>query len=449
MHPNDYQERFIDLTEERAARDYPMAVEALREEKLTTLSRCEDAFAVTAKAGKKVLMARTLSRPLRYFLAKRFDGPYCVVAERMDEIRGFCAKNGLIEQFHPGYTRMVPAHHVVELHLTGCPDPLPTYHRFFTPRQNAFSQDVTELGERYIAATYEAIARRLSRMPADEPVGVAFSGGIDSTSVAMLTHRAFHQLGRNPELLRLFTLSFGEGAQDAEQAVKTARAVGLADHHEIITGDPAHLDAEAVIRVIEDYQPLDVQCAAMNMALLDGIRKRYPDWRWMIDGDGGDENLKDYPLEGTEITTHSVLNNMMLYQEGWGVHSVKHSIVYSGGLSRSYTRTYNTARHFGFEGFSPFTCCSVIEAAEGIPFVAMTDYEAEPLYAMKGRIVAAGIKAVTGQDMPIPHKRRFQEGALSSRELEERLPLNKPHYRRIFDSIWENPSRGRATSVPA
>jgi asparagine synthase (glutamine-hydrolysing) len=248
--------------------------------------------------------------------------------------------------------------------------------------------------------------------------------------------------------LRLFTLSFGEESQDARQALLTAENVGLADFHEIIPGEPAHLDAVSVIRVIEDYQPLDVQCAAMNLALLDGIRGRYPDWRLILDGDGGDENLKDYPLEGTEITTHSVLNNLMLYHEGWGVGSVKHSLTYSGGLSRSYTRTYMTARRYGFEGFSPFTCCSVIEASEGIPFVTMTDYDAHRLYDLKGKIVAAGVKQVAGVDMPVPHKRRFQEGALSSPVLEERLPLDKPHYRRIFDSIWERPARGR-TPVPS
>ena len=49
--------------------------------------------------------------------------------------------------------------------------------------------------------------------------------------------------------------------------------------------------------MIEDYKPLDVECAAVNLALLAGIRERYPDWRLLVDGDGGDENLKDYPIE--------------------------------------------------------------------------------------------------------------------------------------------------------
>jgi asparagine synthase (glutamine-hydrolysing) len=51
------------------------------------------------------------------------------------------------------------------------------------------------------------------------------------------------------------------------------------------------------VRIVEDYKPLDIECAAMGLALCRGIRARYPEWRYLIDGDGGDENLKDYPIE--------------------------------------------------------------------------------------------------------------------------------------------------------
>ena len=61
----------------------------------------------------------------------------------------------------------------------------------------------------------------------------------------------------------------------------------------------------------------------------------------------------------------------MLYQEGWGVGRIKHSLTYSGGLSRSYVRTYAPARRYGFEGFSPYTRPAVVEVAEGIPFAAL------------------------------------------------------------------------------
>ena len=59
----------------------------------------------------------------------------------------------------------------------------------------------------------------------------------------------------------------------------------------------ARLDYKETIRVIEDYKQLDVEAATMALALCRGIRQRYPDWKYLVDGDGGDENLKDYPIE--------------------------------------------------------------------------------------------------------------------------------------------------------
>jgi len=132
------------------------------------------------------------------------------------------------------------------------------------------------------------------------------------------------------------------------------------------------------------------------------VAAHQPAAKFLIDGDGGDENLKDYPIEeNPELTIRSVINNRMLYQEGWGVGRIKHSLTYSGGLSRGYLRTYAPARHHGFAGFSPFTRPNVIEVAEGIPFTALTDMSVEKLYSLKGEIVSRGVKAVTGLDMPV------------------------------------------------
>ena len=77
-----------------------------------------------------------------------------------------------------------------------------------------------------------------------------------------------------------------------------------------------------------------------------------------MDGDGGDENLKDYPIEeNPELTIRSVVNNTMLYQEGWGVGKIKHSLTYSGGLSRSYARTTDGSR----EGIDLATAWKAVE----------------------------------------------------------------------------------------
>src|SRR5207302_2568080 len=116
---------------------------------------------------------------------------------------------------------------------------------------------------------------------------------------------------------------------------------GLSLFLEEIAGAADDLDACETVRVLEDYKALDVECASMALALCRGIRERYPGWRYLADGDGGDENLKDYPIEeNSELTIRSVLTNPLLYQEGWGVGTVKHSLTYSGGQSRSSARTY-------------------------------------------------------------------------------------------------------------
>ena len=176
----------------------------------------------------------------------------------------------------------------------------------------------------------------------------------------------------------------------------------------------------------------------MGYALLREIRKRYPDWKYLIDGDGGDENLKDYPIEeNPELTIRSVLGNRMLYQEGWGVDAVKHSLVYSGGQSRGHSRTSAPAAEFGFTGLSPYAIPDVIEIAEAVPFVALTDWDHKRLYSLKGEIVASGIRQLTGTQMPVFEKRRFQHGAADKPTFDRIFPADDQAYRDEFARMIE------------
>ncbi len=118
-------------------------------------------FALVHRDGRTVRLARSIGRPLRYFLAKQVAGPCLVVAERMDEIRGFLQKEGLGDQFHPSYTRMVPAHHLIEIELVGCPDPNPKVTRFFTPSHEKLPADLDQIGAAYIQALTLEIDRWL------------------------------------------------------------------------------------------------------------------------------------------------------------------------------------------------------------------------------------------------------------------------------------------------
>src|SRR5690242_13859236 len=103
-------------------------------------------FALMAQEGQRVVLARSLDRPLRYFLAKAAAGPVLIVAERIDEIAEELARHGWSDQFHPSYTRMVPAHHVTTLRLVGCPDPNPLHRRFFDPPRGMLPPDLDVIG---------------------------------------------------------------------------------------------------------------------------------------------------------------------------------------------------------------------------------------------------------------------------------------------------------------
>ena len=438
---NHYIDRVVDLLDSSRNRIYNLseaeARECVRSGRAEAVREIDGSYAILAQHGKAVRMARSLDRPMRYFLAKRREGPALIVADRIDAILAQLDRDGLADQFHPSYTRMVPAHHIVDIQLVGCPDPDPVYTRFFSPRTNAFPADVNEIGRLYIQALAEEIAKWLHVLPGDEPIGVAFSGGVDSGAVFLVTHHVLCRLGMNPCRLKAFTLTFGDGP-DLDQARRFLNRLGLDLFLEPIEAEFGAVTLEDTIRVVEDYKPLDIECAAMGLALYRGIRRRYPDWRYMIDGDGGDENLKDYPIEeNPELTIQSVVNNLMLYHEGWGVGRIKHSLTYSGGLSRSYTRTYASSTHHGFDSFSPFTRPKVVEVSEGVPFIKLTNYDVPTLYSLKGEIVARGVKALTGMDMPIFEKRRFQHGAINRERLRHRLPSNEAANRRQFLAAYE------------
>jgi asparagine synthase (glutamine-hydrolysing) len=439
---HQYIERVVDLTDPGKNIIYNMSTEEAREIVKSgdrdAVRKIDGQFALVSVDGKTVHLARSIGRPLRYFIAKLIDGPCLIIADRIDTIYNYLKKEGLDDQFHPSYTRMVPAHYITKIQLLGCPDPNPVYERFFYPERNSLKEEKPEvLGKIYMSVLYEEIKKWLKNRAKTGPIGVTFSAGIDSGSVFLLTYHALRELGESPSRLKAFTLAVEGKGEDLEQAHKFLGDLGLEMFLEPVEVNIKDIDWKETIKVTEDYKPLDIQSATMNFALLKAIRNRYPDWKHIIDGDGGDENLKDYPIEeNPELTIKSVLNNLMLYQEGWGVHSMKHSLTYSGGLSRGYTRTYAPAEVLGFDGFSPYTLPNVIEVAESFPFIKMTDWDHEKLYELKGKIVSNGVKAITGLDMPVFPKRRFQHGAVDRSTFNEKFPESELAYRRTFQALY-------------
>lgn len=458
-----YVERVVDLLDPAGNVLLNMSVEEATERVASgaadRVREIDGQFALWSKRGNLVRLARSIGRPLRYFLAKRAEGPCLIIAERIDEIAAWLRAEGYGDQFHPSYTRMVPAHHLTEIALLGCPDPNPTLTRFFAPQRNRLSTSLDEIGVAYIGTLAAECDKWLDRVDLREPIGVLFSGGIDSGALFLVLHHLLLRRGESPARLKAFTLSIVRSEErgvrsdenastlhsplstahssDVAQAARFLDELDLGLFLEVIDVPSDKLDVAETIRVIEDYKPLDVQSATMALALCRGIRSRYPDWKYLADGDGGDENLKDYPIEDNpELTIRSVLNNTMLYQEGWGVGAIKHSLTYSGGQSRGHIRTAAPARACGFVGFSPYALPNVIEVAEGIPFIELTDWDHSRLYALKGEIVRRGVEAITGLTMPIFEKRRFQRGAVDAAGFEQLFAHSEADYRRMLTATF-------------
>src|SRR2546423_1544005 len=166
----------------------------------------DGSFALVAQDGERVVLARSLDRPMRYFLAKSVDGPVLIVAERIDEIAAELGRRGWADQFHPSYSRMVPAHHITTLRLVGCPDPNPVHRRFFDPVRGTLPQDLDVIGRQYIEAVYRELRGWLLVQDPEAPIGVPFSGGIDTGAVLLCLYKLLLNERYSPARLKAFTL---------------------------------------------------------------------------------------------------------------------------------------------------------------------------------------------------------------------------------------------------
>ncbi|MCS6975675.1 MAG: asparagine synthase-related protein, partial [Gemmatales bacterium] len=222
MHEKPIQ-RVIDLTDQKANVLFNAGLEEARQivaaGDLLAVRRLQGSFALVAVQGITVRMARSLDRPLRWFIAKRDDGPCLIAAERIDTIHRWLVSERMADQFHPSYTRMVPAHHITEVGLVGCPDPAPVHRRFFEPRLHRLPAVLDVIAEAYVSAALRTIRSWLTLRARTGPVGVCFSGGLDSGTVFLLTYHALRELGESPSRLKAFTLSLeGENGPDLAQA---------------------------------------------------------------------------------------------------------------------------------------------------------------------------------------------------------------------------------------
>ena len=249
--------RVVDLVEPTSQQifnmDHEQARDLLVSEQPEATAAIQGSFALVARDKERVYLARSLDRPLRYFLAKEVSGPLLVVAERIDEIRDFLESEGYGEQFHPSYTRMVPAHHVTTIQLVGCPDPNPSYERFVAPETGDLPADLDVIGERYVGTLRQELAVWLRSIPTTEPLGVLFSGGVDSGTVLLAVYQLLLGMGQSPARLKAFTLSVDGGA-DLEQARAFLRQLDLELRGEPGEGAPDLRVSWAAVEVIAEHE---------------------------------------------------------------------------------------------------------------------------------------------------------------------------------------------------
>ena len=142
MNNHRYIEKVVNLLDPSKNVIYNMtteeATEVLKTGNSARIREIDGQFALVSVEGKSIKLTRSIGRPLRYFIAKLIEGPCLIIAERIDTIYNYLKENGLDDQFHPSYTRMAPAHYITNIELLGCPDPNPTYERYFAPRRNSF-----------------------------------------------------------------------------------------------------------------------------------------------------------------------------------------------------------------------------------------------------------------------------------------------------------------------
>ena len=97
MH-DQYVERVVDLTDPDQHRIRNMTVDEARARVArgspADVRAIEGSFALVARDGRRVRLARSLDRPLRYFLAKQSAGPALVVSDRIDAIHEWLAPRG-------------------------------------------------------------------------------------------------------------------------------------------------------------------------------------------------------------------------------------------------------------------------------------------------------------------------------------------------------------------
>ncbi len=440
MTRHGHQFELVDLLESTWSKLYNAtqneAITALTSNTLTNISG-EFALAsfATDEQGRMVLhAARTIGIPARVACQilspthTRFFIAHTIEEIRQSWVKGIPSESRRQKPFDPDYTEMVPAF----LRLTIKPWLMrDRKYLWFLPGtayaacDDPLEPSIPTIGKAYVTATLSVLRDQLRLIPDDTPLGLALSGGADSTLVAAGLLVVLQELHRtNP--VYFFTLAVDGGGSDLPQAEQVVSA--LRRHfgrntmsHVPIKIHSAEIDVHQLQRdaalCLEEYHIRDVECAMAGLLLYRGVQRlvargTVPSINHDFNGDGGNEVFRDYPLwdEGYgNINFKDVLSQPFLYLLGYDRKKLMFNPSFSAGLSRSYTRTFNPARAFGVQTFSPLIDRRVIEVGRRIPLSTLAPTPQE-LHTLRGEAVRAGLEHVLNLRLPVFPKVRFQEG---------------------------------------
>ncbi len=270
---------------------------------------------------------------------------------------------------------MVPAHHVTTLRLVGCPDPNPIHRRFFDPPRETLAggsrcHRPPLRGGALLASCDAGSPRRTRRRRSAS----RFPAASTAAPCCCASTSCCSTRGSRPRDSRRSRSRWtGRGTTRARRA-SSCGAADLEMLGETIDVPSSALDPLRAVAVIEDYKPLDVECATVNLALLAGIRERYPE----LAAARGRRRRRREPQglsDRGEPRAHDPQRRQQSHavpgRAGESIPSSTRSRT-RAGYSRGCVRGYACARALRFVDFSPYTRPSVIAVAEAIPFAALT-----------------------------------------------------------------------------
>ena len=244
--------------------------------------------------------------------------------------------------------------------------------------------------------------------------------------------------GQSPSRLKAFTLTVDGEGDDARQAREFLTRVDLEMLGEVIDVPSSALDPLRAVAVIEDYKPLDVECAdgqpraarrdsrsLSRLASPRGRRRRRREPQGL--SDRGEQRADD-PKRRQQPHALSGRVGRRFHQ------ALDHVLRRIQPRMRAQLRVRASAS--ASLAFSPYTRPYVIAVAEAIPFAAAHRRLARAAVRAQGRDrEARNSRQCSALDMPV-----FREAPIPARVggrgADQRLfPQNEARYRRHFESL--------------